>query len=542
MEEEKENKMVKKNVALLAIVMCIVMFAMTACGGSGGSGGGDGETASDSSSSDSAQSGDSGSRTLRVGTTEDGGSFNPWVGTATCASYLVFETVQMRQGDGSTIPWLAESLSWPDPTTLEIKLRDDVYFNDGDQLQGEDIIYTFQQMVQDPSSPMASHFMVIDYDASTVSDDGLTITFKFNTEYGPFENYIDLAYVVNKSACEDWAPDDERWWDAPITTAPYSIVENVSGSHVTLKLREDYWNKENMPDWDEVIVNFYSDQTAMFVAFENNEIDLVLDVAANDEKRLESGDVSDPDNTKYEVISSKAELLLGLSPNRKEFADPKVREAIANVIDREAVGEAAYGGLYELGDSVIAPETKYHVTTGLYEGGVEYAKQCMAESDYPDGFDINVLVLSSENAMWEVLQSSLAEIGINATVNATDMATAIPMWMQPDGTDIFSISVAGGNVLNEPYADLASFWKNGPYPSNQILDDDYNAIFERFVYTNDDATREAACAELQQWLHDNFQAIPVIIPSYTFAYKSNVISSCDFFSATRANLVFCKAA
>jgi peptide/nickel transport system substrate-binding protein len=233
---------------------------------------------------------------------------------------------------------------------------------------------------------------------------------------------------------------------------------------------------------------------------------------------------------------------LGLSPNKEEFADPKVREAIANAIDREAVGEAVFGGLYELGDSVIAPETMFHVSTGLYEGGMEYAKQCMAESKYPDGFDLNGLTLTSDAALWEVIQSNLAELGINVTVNGTDMGTAIPAWMQPDGTDIMSISVAGGNILNEPYADLASFWKNGPYPSNQIQDPDYNAIFERFVYTNDPAQREQACAELQQWLHDNFQAIPVVIPSYTFAYKSNVISSCDFFSATRADLLFCKAA
>jgi peptide/nickel transport system substrate-binding protein len=513
--------------------MCVVMFTMTACGDSGdGKGEGDAPT----------QGGDSDKRVLRVGTTETGGSFHPWLGTATCANYLVFETVEIRHGDGSLTPWCAESVEWADPTTLQIKLRDDVTFSDGDQLLGEDVMYTFQQMSVNPMSPMAVHFGNIDFGASTISDDGLTVDFKFKQEYGPFESFIDLPYLVNKSVCEEWAEDDERWWDAPITTAPYKIVENVSGSHVTLELRDDYWNKENIPDWDEVVINFYSDQTAMFVAFENNEIDLALDVAANDEKRLESGDVSDPDNTKYEVISAKAEYLLGLNPNKKEFSDAKVREAIANAIDREAVGEAAFGGLYELGDSVIAPETQMHVSTGLYDGGVEYAKQCMAESKYPDGFDVNVLTLTSDNAMWEVIQSNLAEIGVNVTVNATDMGTAIPTWMQPDGTDIMSISVAGGNILNEPYADLSSFWKNGPYPSNQILDLDYNAMFERFVYTVDEAAREAACAEIQQWLHDNFQAIPVGIPSYTYAYKSNVISSCDFFSATRANLTFCKAA
>jgi peptide/nickel transport system substrate-binding protein len=538
MMQKKEDRLMKKKTVLLSIVMCFVIVMATACGGSGDSGtsgGGDG-------GSQDAQSGEGGARTLRVGTTETGGSFNPWVGTATCANYLVFETVEIRGGDGTLTPWCAESVEWPDPTTLEIKLRDDVYFNDGDQLLGEDVMYTFQQMVSDPMSPMAVHFGVIDYDASTISDDGLTVAFKFKQEYGPFESFIDLPYLVNKSACEDWAPDDERWWDAPVSTGPYSIVENVSGSHVTLKLREDYWNKDNAPDWDEVVINFYSDQTAMFVAFENNEIDLVLDVASNDEKRLEAGDVSDPENTKYEVVSSKAEQLLCMSPNKKEFQDPKVREAVANALDREAIGEAAFGGLYELGDSVIAPETKFHVATGLYEGGIEYAKTCMAESGYPDGFDINVVTLTSDNAMWEVIQSSLAEIGINATVNATDMGTAIPTWMQPDGSDIMTISVAGGNILNEPYADLSSMWKNGPYPSNQILDDDYNAMFERFVYTNDEATRETACAEIQQWLHDNFQVIPLVIPSYTYAYKSNVISSCDFFSATRANLTFCKAA
>lgn len=482
----------------------------------------------------------SGPRTLRIGTTESSGSFDPWSGTSGPQNYLAFETITMRTGSGEYEPWLAESVEWVDDTTMEIKLRDDAKFANGEPVLGEDIVYTFEKSATG-TSVMAVHFSVIDFEKSTVSDDGLTVDFKLKQPYGPLMAYLDIPYVVDKSQCEDWDSNDERWWDSPPTSSAYEITENVSGSHTTFKLREDYWNKDRMPDWDEIIINYYSDPTAMFIAFENDELDLVLGVSNNDIGRLESGSVQNAENVAYELKASNAAYLFCMSDSREEFHDPKVREAIANVIDCDAVGQVAFGGYYELCDSVICSGTKYYKSCGTYDKGVDYAKECMAESKYPDGFAINVVSTEGDAPIWEVVQDSLSKIGITVNVSTYDMATCIPMWMEEGGTDAMVMTCAGGNMTGEPYADLSANWKNGQLKAARVMDEEYNELFEKFVYNTDDATRKEYCEKVQQWLYDNCQCIPLAQPSYCFAYRSDRISSCDFFSGTRANMLYCHA-
>lgn len=529
---------------LTALVLALLMvLAMAACGSGSESSDSAAATAEESGTATAAESetaADGGRKILRVGTTDSSGSFDPWSGTSGPQNYLGFETIVMRTGSGAYEPWLAKSVEWIDDTTLEIVLRDDAKFANGEPVLGEDIVYTFYKSAT-AASVMAVHFANIDFDSTTVSDDGLTVDFKLYQPYGPLMAYLDIPYVVDKSECEDWDSSDERWWDSPPTSSAYEITENVSGSHTTFTLRDDYWNKDRIPDWDEIVINYYSDATAMFIAFENGELDIVLGVSNTDIDRLQSGDVKNNETVTYELKPSNAAYLFCMSDNKEEFHDAKVREAIANAIDCDAIGLVAFGGYYELADSVICSGTKYYKSCGYYDGGVEYARECMAESNYPDGFSINVVCTSGDAAIWDVVQDSLSKIGISVNVTSYDMATCIPIWMQPDGTDVLIMTTAGGNMTGEPYADLSANWKNGMLQAARVMDEDYNAIFEQFVYNTDDAIREEYCQQVQQWLYDNFQCIPLVQPVYCYAYRNDVIASCDFFSGTRANMLYCEA-
>jgi peptide/nickel transport system substrate-binding protein len=524
------------------------MIVTAACGssGSGGdsdNGGNDGAPASDATG-DAGNSGDTGgpgddggAKVLRVGVTEDSSSFNPWAGAGgATAMYLVYESIVQREGNGQVITWCAESVDWIDNTTFVVKVRDDVTFSDGDKLTAEDVVYSIDRAME------ATQTVPYDPKATTIADDGLTITYTMLEEYGPFKGQLDNFFIVNKSAVEDWGDDDERWWDRPVSTGPYSVVENVSGSHVTLKAREDYWNKDAMPEWDEVIINLYSNPTAMFVAFENDEIDLVAGIDANDAKRLQSGDIANADTTKFEVVPGNANYLLCLNPNKKEFQDIKVREAIANVINRESVGEVAFGGLYQIDDSSVSPGSNYYTSTGSYDKGVDYAKECMAASSYPDGFDMKVSGMSSDAKIWEVLQENLSQLGINLTFETFDLPTYMPMMLEGGITDAALMTSLGGNPTGDPYHELSSFNPtNGPFSDIRLEDGEYKEIWDKGVFSNDEAQRAEYFAKIQQWLYDNIQAIPLVEPSYCFAYNSSKISSCDFYSGSRITLYGCHA-
>lgn len=522
----------------IGLILALAMiFALAACG-SGNTSAPAEESGAQTAQTETEPAAE-GKKVLRVGTLESGGGFNP-VGDdqSQTGNNLVYERLVQRQPDGHCEPFCCTDYEWVDGTTMVVHMRDDIYFSDGDQMTGEDVLYSFQI---NATGMMASYYGCIDFENSTVSDDGMTLTFKFYEEYGPFESLMDTPQIINKSAVENLASDEPSWWDQPIGSGPYEVVENVAGSHATYRLRDNYWNKDFVPQWDEIIVNYYSEATAMFIAFENRELDVVCSVNANDAARLESGSTSLGDKAAYEFVSTNNVYDLTLNNYREELQDPKVREAIAHSIDVDGLGQVAFGVLYETADSVLTSSTNYYVSVGQYDYDVEYAKQCMAESNYPDGFTLDVVAIgqSEITSMWQVIQAGLAQIGITVNFQSYDLGTCLGLWMKDSGNDMMLMSVNGGNPMREPYLCLSMTTEDSPFPAARILDADYQQHFHDSIYTSDTEQRAEEFDWIQNWLHDNFQAIPMVQDMVCYAYNTETVKSCEFYTGSTPSLLYC---
>ncbi len=529
----------KKMIALLLALM--MLLSLAACGAKTEN---PTETPAEAPAEDAVDNAakEDGLRILHVGCMEAGGGFNP-AGDSQSAigNWVVYEKIVQRQPDGSIIPWLCESMEWVDDETLVFQLRDDVYFSDGDKLHGEDIIYSFELNL---NTVLSTNFDCVDYQASTVSEDGLTVTFKFGKAYAPFLSQLDVPPILNKSAVASLASDEPMWWDAPITTGPYMVEENVAGSHATYVLRDDYWNKDFDAQWDKIVVHYYSEAAAMFIAFENGELDLVCSVGVNDAARLIAGDTMLGDKAAYELLGTNSTYCLNLNNYRPELQDIKVREAIVHAIDLEGLRTVAFGVLCQPTDSQITSNNPYYTPVGHYEYDVEYAKQCMAESGYPDGFELRVVAnnLPEVIAMWEVIQGGLSQIGISLTIDAYDMGTCLGQWMKEEGNDMFLMNSYGGNAANEPNMCVNQTRMATPFPAARVLDEEYQEHINAATYTFDTENLAAEYEWIQNYLHDNFQSIPLLEDMTCYAYNTDTVSHCEFYNGALPNLLFAYAA
>jgi len=518
----------KKMCSLFLIVVLCIVVLFTACGGGNSAG-----TPSDSSVT----------RTLRVGTTDAVSGFCPWQSATTLGVLLTYEEPlrRMKSGADGLENWLLTDIVEVDPTHYTMTLRDDITFSNGEQMLAEDILYTIKQLQE--GSSMSAQMGCFDVGASTVSDDGLTLNLALTEHYSPMMTLFEQLPIVDKSEVENWEMDDPKWWDAPVGSGAYAIKENVAGSHTTFVRRDDYWNKDITLDWDEIVVNAYTDQVAMFIAFENNEIDIVMGVSSDDAQRLVAGEVKDMDTVEYAYTPTNTVTLFCMDPNKKEFQDAKVREAIANVIDRSAVGDTTYGVLWKPADSILSETADYYEATGTYDGGVEYAKECMAESAYPDGFDIKVVAKSADANTWQVIQGNLAEIGIGVEFQTFDLSTCIPIWMSDGGSDILIFDSPSGGPSGDPAEALINLQANGPFPAGKVLDKDYNEHWSASLSSTTEDERAENYAWIQQWCYDNFQTIPIVEPMLCIAWRKNVVSSFDvLYSALKVDFLYARAA
>ena len=533
----------KKTLALFLAVL--MLFALCACGGSD-TAPKDAEDSAAVVAPDEILEADAagtetadGKKILRVGCMEAGGGYCPWGDDqSSIGNNLVYEHIAQRMPDGHLEPWCCESFEWTDETTLVFHMRDDVYFADGDKMTGEDLLYSFYMTAQ---GVMASDFAPLNFDKSYVSDDGMTVTFIFDVPYGPIESSLDVPLMCNKSAAENLASDEPGWWTEPQGSGPYTVKENVAGSHATYVLQDNYWNLDFEPQWDEIIVNYYQEPTAMFIAFENGELDLVCSVAANDAARLQNGNTALGDKAAYEFITDNSVYCLNLNNNRPELQDPKVREAIAHAIDTDGLGQVAFGILYKTADSQLSENTKFYRSMEPYTYDVEYAKKCMAESNYPEGFSLDVVAMTGAEttAMWEVIQGCLEQIGIKVNFQSYDMGTCLNLWMQPSGNDLFFVSVYGGNAMLEPVKSIGQTKSTTPFPAAVIPDEEYQQHLYNGTYTSRDAEREEDFVWLQNWLHDNFQCIPLVENLQCYAYNVDTVDHCEFYSGSIPNLLWC---
>ena len=102
---------------------------------------------------------------------------------------------------------------------------------------------------------------------------------------------------------------------------------------------------------------------------------------------------------------------------------------IAHAIDYESAAAAGFGSLYTSVSSILPASVNYYVDTGMpYTYDVDLAKELLAQSACPDGFDLHVVTVNSgENInIMTVIQAYLANIGINISIESYDIPTAVP--------------------------------------------------------------------------------------------------------------------
>ena len=97
------------------------------------------------------------------------------------------------------------------------------------------------------------------------------------------------------------------------------------------------------------------------------------------------------------------------------------------------------------------------------------------------------------------------------------------MYLDGEG-DIMMMTVNGGNPTREPYQSLSAFASGAPFSCMSIEDPTYNGYLETGLNSVDNDVRWAAYKEADQWLYDNYNALPICETLSAVAYNSRIAS------------------
>ncbi|MEZ9396194.1 ABC transporter substrate-binding protein [Vibrio splendidus] len=265
----------------------------------------------------------------------------------------LLEGLVNQDGEGNTIPGVAESWETTDNKTFTFHLRKDAKWSNGDPVTAEDFVYSWQRAV-DPAtaSPYAWYMeytkMVNAKDIvagkkdkselGVKAVDANTLVIELETAVPYFVMMMGHTTVkpVHKATVEKYGDQ----WTKPdhfVGNGAFSVDKWVVNERLVLKRNDQYWNN------DKTVLNKVTflpieNQVAEMNRFLSGEIDFTDDLPIEHFKRMKKEHPED-----LSVVGNLCSYYYSFNTKKKPFDDVRVRKAISYAIDRDIVAGAIMG-------------------------------------------------------------------------------------------------------------------------------------------------------------------------------------------------------
>ncbi len=327
---------------LAASAATLTALTVAACGSSddnGGGGSGDGDS-------------------LLIGTSDKITTIDP-AGSYDNGSFAVMNQVypflmNTPLGSPDVEPDIAESAEFTSPTEYTVTLKDGLTFANGNELTASDVVFTFERMVaiNDPNGPAS---LLYNMDSVEATDD-TTVVFTLKTADDQIFPQI-LSSPAGPIVDEDVFSADSLTSDDDIVAGnafagPYVITDYELNTLVSYTANPDYQGLLGAPETENVDVTYYADASNLKLDIEQGNIDVAFrslsatdidDLRGNDDVEVVDGPggeiryvVFNFDTQPYGATTAEADPAKALA----------VRQAVADLIDRQEIADQVYRGTY----------------------------------------------------------------------------------------------------------------------------------------------------------------------------------------------------
>ncbi len=369
-------------------------------------------------------------------------------------AHHIYETLVDRDVEGKLIPRLATewALKEGDPTVWVFKLRPNVKFHDGADFTAEDVVFSLDRARSDKSNMRQLHANV----QGVTAVDDMTVEVKMSGPSPLYPNNLTNTFMMDKTWTETnkavevqeaGSQDDNYAVRNANGTGYYKLESREVDVRSVLKLNENHWSGTK-PYVTEIVYTVITDAATRISALLSGEVDFVQDVPVQDIERLSSsGNVTvttGPENRfiyfGYRVTPEP--LKSSDVKDKNPLSDPKVREAFALALDRDAIKQVVMRG-QSIPTGIINPPFVNGWTEELAKypaPDVAKAKALLAEAGYPNGFTITLDTPNNRYVNDEAISTAyvgmLGQIGVKAPLASRPITQHSPL-IQNAETDFY---------------------------------------------------------------------------------------------------------
>lgn len=349
-------------------------------------------------------------------------------------SRQIYDTLIETTADGQVVPGLAVEWNRAEPTVLEVKLRDGVFFSNGERFTSASVAFTMNHLmtvgmanIRDYQIPLTDLNLLPVFgaggtmlapplfgaDAIEIIDD-LNLVIRTTRPDPLLEKRLSRLFILS----EQYMTESEgNLATGAVGTGYFRVASFVPGERIEFETWEGNWRGS------------YPIQTATYVvvgdprtALESGDIDIAQSLSPDIARLL-------VDSGAYVATSKPAlstEIIRFFPANNPALQDVRVRRALNLAFNAEEYAEFIRSGFGSptTGQLLQPGMDGYNDALTGYPYDPDQARALLAEAGYPN-LDLTLGAPNTVRAEAEVVASYLEAVGVRVSLETADTGTII---------------------------------------------------------------------------------------------------------------------
>lgn len=482
-----------------------------------------------------AHAGAAGATTLKLAMDADPVSLDPQVqlsGGMLQYSHMVFDPLVRWTPEGTFEPRLAVKWEVINDTTTRFHLRKGVKFHSGNEFTAEDVVFTIKRI-----KTSGDFKGLFEYFTGAKAVDRYTVDLITKEPYGLVMAMATYIFPMDKAFYSGIDPKNDKPKDLILKTdytfanfnesgtGAFQVTAREQGVKVVFTRFKDYWDK-NSGNVDTIILTPISEPPTRVAALLSGDVDFIMPVPPADLERVEK-----TKGLKLVTMSGSRIITFQLNQKRRsEFANPKVRQAMAYAYNNDGVVKKIMKG-FATAAAQNSPKGYQGYNPALKPRfDLAKAKALMKEAGYAKGFTCTMIAPNNryvnDEKIAQAFVSMMSKIGITISLKTMPKAQ---YWDQFDA-QVADIQMIGWHADTE---DSANFYEylymcpdkatgRGQYNSGNYCNKEVDRLTLASNSEIDVAKRSAILQKIEKILFDDAAFIPLHWQNLSWASKVNM--------------------
>jgi peptide/nickel transport system substrate-binding protein len=416
---------------------------------------------------------------------------------ASCIMEICEPLMDFNASTRELTPRLAESWTFVDPTTLELKLRQNVTFSNGEPFDADAVKFTFARTADPATKSVNTAFGNV---ASVEVVDPHTVRLKLKAADALLTQLLATYPMLPPKYTQQAGANLAT---TLVGTGPYKLKTFSTGYEVVLERNESYWGTK--PAYKEATYRTIESAETQLSALASGQIHIAAGLLPQQAKSLAS-------NPNIKIISMPRMLLayialdaIGRSAADTPMKNKLVRQALNHAVDIDSIiTNILLGYGTRIGSIAHPSQFGYDANVKPYEYNPDKAKQLLTQAGYPNGFEARMIsqtagiVAQAEAA--QAVARDLEKVGVKVTLQTMTDPTAVGQLVRGgQAGPMFQFGNAARGVFDVG-AGLSSFQTGNAF--SYFANEQFMSLYAQQATSTDQEKRKQLLSQLQQLMHD----------------------------------------